>query len=120
MSTASTSSAPRRVALFATCLVDQFFPEVGLATKSEVWTLVPRGQGGPLAGFVQLAKPLMAPLIAQVRSVVAQAKKNASTIGDEDLRKTEQKAVATLEAAVERWADGLAKEVLAGTRTPQR
>lgn len=40
-------------------------PEVGLATKSEVWTLVPRGQGGPLAGFVQLAKPLMAPLIAQ-------------------------------------------------------
>jgi L-lactate dehydrogenase complex protein LldE len=33
MSTASTSSAaPARVALFATCLVDQFFPEVGLAT----------------------------------------------------------------------------------------
>jgi D-alanyl-D-alanine carboxypeptidase (penicillin-binding protein 5/6) len=40
-------------------------PEVGLATKSEVWTLVPRGQSGPLAGFVQLARPLMAPLIAQ-------------------------------------------------------
>lgn len=33
MSTGSTSSArPGRVALFATCLVDQFFPEVGLAT----------------------------------------------------------------------------------------
>jgi L-lactate dehydrogenase complex protein LldE len=33
MSTGSTSSpARRRVALFATCLVDQFFPEVGLAT----------------------------------------------------------------------------------------
>jgi L-lactate dehydrogenase complex protein LldE len=31
MSTASTSR-PQRVALFATCLVDQFFPEVGLAT----------------------------------------------------------------------------------------
>lgn len=30
MSTASTSR-PERVALFATCLVDQFFPEVGLA-----------------------------------------------------------------------------------------
>lgn len=40
-------------------------PEVALATKSEVWTLVPRGHQGPLAGFVQLAKPLMAPLIAQ-------------------------------------------------------
>jgi L-lactate dehydrogenase complex protein LldE len=32
MSTASTSNPPQRVALFATCLVDQFFPEVGLAT----------------------------------------------------------------------------------------
>jgi L-lactate dehydrogenase complex protein LldE len=32
MSTSSTSNPPRRVALFATCLVDQFFPEVGLAT----------------------------------------------------------------------------------------
>jgi L-lactate dehydrogenase complex protein LldE len=31
MSTSSTSR-PQRVALFATCLVDQFFPEVGLAT----------------------------------------------------------------------------------------
>lgn len=40
-------------------------PEVGLATKSEVWTLVPRGREGPLAGFVQLAKPLLAPLAAQ-------------------------------------------------------
>jgi D-alanyl-D-alanine carboxypeptidase (penicillin-binding protein 5/6) len=39
--------------------------EVPLATKTEVWTLMPRGQGGPLAGFVQLAKPLLAPLIAQ-------------------------------------------------------
>jgi L-lactate dehydrogenase complex protein LldE len=32
MSTGSTSNPPQRVALFATCLVDQFFPEVGLAT----------------------------------------------------------------------------------------
>jgi L-lactate dehydrogenase complex protein LldE len=32
MSTGSTSNPPGRVALFATCLVDQFFPEVGLAT----------------------------------------------------------------------------------------
>ena len=32
MSTVSTSSPAGRVALFATCLVDQFFPEVGLAT----------------------------------------------------------------------------------------
>jgi L-lactate dehydrogenase complex protein LldE len=32
MSTSSTSNPPQRVALFATCLVDQFFPEVGLAT----------------------------------------------------------------------------------------
>lgn len=39
--------------------------EVGLATKSEVWTLVPRGVEGPLASFVQLARPLLAPLIAQ-------------------------------------------------------
>ena len=37
MSTASTSR-PRRVALFATCLVDQFFPEVGLATPAGTCT----------------------------------------------------------------------------------
>lgn len=40
-------------------------PEVALATKGEVWTLVPRGSDAPLAGFVQLARPLLAPLAAQ-------------------------------------------------------
>ena len=49
MSTSSTSNPPGRVALFATCLVDQFFPEVGLATlrvleRLGVRALFPAGQ----------------------------------------------------------------------------
>lgn len=39
--------------------------EVPLATRSEVWTLVPRDHSGVLEGIVALTRPLIAPLLAQ-------------------------------------------------------
>lgn len=55
-------------------------------------------------------------LVAPVRAAMASAKAAAATVGDETLRRTQQKALATVEVAVERWAVGHRQEVVNGTR----